>query len=99
MPQSLPLLGEITTVGRDITNVISLRTDQSVSRFHAAIVEYPAGYCVRDVGSSNGTFVNDNRVDGDHHLRSGDEIRLGEVVLVFRDDEPEDLEQTITWKK
>ncbi len=99
LPQRLPLSGEITTIGRDTTNTISLRTDQSVSRFHSAIVEYPGGYCVRDVGSSNGTFVNNKRVEGDQHLRSGDEILLGDVVLVFHDDGAEDLEQTITWKK
>jgi ATP/maltotriose-dependent transcriptional regulator MalT len=51
---------------------------------HAVMERYPAGWAVRDVGSSNGTFLNGERVTGEHRLRDRDEIRVGATRLVFR---------------
>src|SRR5262249_10883306 len=41
-------------------------------------------WCVRDLGSRNGTFVNGDRIIGEHALHSGDEILLGRLRLLFR---------------
>ncbi len=50
---------------------------ESISRKHARISRDAAGYVVEDLGSSNGTFVNDERIQGPKSLRDGDTIRLG----------------------
>jgi predicted component of type VI protein secretion system len=54
-----------------------------VSRLHAVIERYPTGFCVRDLGSANGTFVNGEPVTGETRLRTGDELRLGNSRLTF----------------
>lgn len=79
-----PLQGEEVSVGRAETNGVALASDSAVSRVHAVLVRYGGGWCVRDVGSTNGTFLNGQRVLGEQPLRPGDEIRLGETRLVFR---------------
>ncbi|MGH8999996.1 MAG: FHA domain-containing protein, partial [Acidimicrobiia bacterium] len=77
------LVAERSTMGRSATNDVVVEYDPSVSRLHAVLERYPTGFCVRDLGSANGTFVNGERIIGEHRLRSGDEIRLGNSRLVF----------------
>jgi pSer/pThr/pTyr-binding forkhead associated (FHA) protein len=55
-----------------------------VSRRHAEVVLDGRGYVVRDLGSNNGTFVNDQRVD-ETKLNDGDVVRLGLTYLTFRE--------------
>src|SRR5262245_23512672 len=57
--------------------------DVSVSRRQAEIQQDGAGWVVRDIGSSNGTFVNGERVTGDRPLKAGDEIAIGDFSLFF----------------
>ena len=57
--------------------------DVSVSRRQAEIQQDGAGWVVRDIGSSNGTFVNGERVAGDRALKAGDEIAFGQFSLFF----------------
>jgi predicted component of type VI protein secretion system len=49
-----------------------------VSRHHAEVVWSPGGWVVRDLRSSNGTYVNGVRVDDVHVLRPGQQVRFGE---------------------
>jgi predicted component of type VI protein secretion system len=51
-----------------------------VSRRHARLAWTGTGYIVEDLGSTNGTFVNGERVSGAHALQSGDRLQLGEQV-------------------
>jgi DNA-binding NarL/FixJ family response regulator len=86
-PQGAELIGlEATrvTIGRATTNEVDLSTDSKASRLHAALERLPAGWCIRDLSSRNGTFVNGARVDRDRPLHPGDEIRVGSTRLVFR---------------
>lgn len=62
-----------------------LINDPAVSRFHAAIERVGAVWCIRDLGSTNGTLVNGRRILGERALRDGDEIVLGRTRLVYRD--------------
>ena len=48
-----------------------------MSRLHAVLDRFPAGWCVTDLGSSNGTFVNGERISRAQRLRHGDEVRVG----------------------
>lgn len=73
------------TIGKDAANDLVL-PDATVSRLHAVIERFEAAWVLRDVGSRNGTFVNGERIVGDRVLHKGDEIRLGQSILVFRAD-------------
>ena len=55
----------------------------SVSRWQAEIQHQSDHWVVRDIGSSNGTFVNGQRLTDDHPLRAGDAISFGKVSLFF----------------
>lgn len=54
-----------------------------VSRQHARIGYNGNGYTIEDLGSSNGTWVNGNRLTArqPHPLRSGDHVQLGELLI------------------
>jgi len=74
-------LGDLTTLGRHPSNTIRL-VDREVSKEHANIERMGRDFVLRDLGSSNGTFVNGRRV-AELRLRDGDEITLGASKLVF----------------
>lgn len=48
-----------------------------VSRHHCAILVDPSGVAIRDFGSRNGTYVNDERVIGERELQPGDRLKIG----------------------
>ncbi len=83
-PQLESLDGDHVTLGRGPENDVSLPWDRTVSVLHAVLRQYGSGWSVRDLGSTNGTFVNNAPVVTEHRLRNGDEIRLGSSRLVFR---------------
>jgi hypothetical protein len=70
-----------TTLGREAGAGIRLDGDDYVSARHARIDVRPDGVWVNDLGSTNGTFVNDGRVNGARHVRAGDVIRVGATEL------------------
>jgi pSer/pThr/pTyr-binding forkhead associated (FHA) protein len=81
----IPVRGERTTIGKAAENDISLPDDPAVSRLHAVLEQFPAGWCLTDVGSSNGTWLNGERVFTARRLRHGDEIQIGHTRLLVRD--------------
>ncbi len=75
-------------IGRSSKNQIRL-TDPAASGKHCAIFfDENRGFIVRDLCSSNGTFVNGKRIGDDTILADGDVIRLGETKCVFSWEEP-----------
>jgi pSer/pThr/pTyr-binding forkhead associated (FHA) protein len=74
-----------TTVGNAPENDIALADDAMASHLHAVLERFQAGWCVTDLGSSNGTWVNGERIWSSRRLRHGDEIRIGQTRLIFRD--------------
>ncbi len=74
-----------STVGKGAENDIPVEDDPTASHLHAVLEHFPAGWCVTDLGSSNGTWVNGERIWASRRLRHGDEIRIGQTRLVFRD--------------
>jgi SARP family transcriptional regulator, regulator of embCAB operon len=84
----VPLARPVTTIGRLPTNGVVV-ADPDVSRHHADIRRNKSGFVLVDVGSTNGTSVNGQRV-AEHRLRDGDEIQVGESSLVFVDRRPPD---------
>jgi pSer/pThr/pTyr-binding forkhead associated (FHA) protein len=89
------LAGGRLTVGKGDGNDVVL-DDATVSRLHASLEDFAEGWCVNDLGSSNGTFVNGDRIWGPHRLRHGDEIRVGRSRLVFRSTADAGASQTET---
>ena len=81
----LDLLAERSTIGKAVENEVPLPDDATASRLHAVLERFAAGWCVTDLGSSNGTFVNGERIWASRRLRHGDEIRVGQTRLIFRD--------------
>jgi pSer/pThr/pTyr-binding forkhead associated (FHA) protein len=81
----LSLDADRTTVGKASENDVSLEDDPTASHLHAVLERFPAGWCVTDLGSSNGTWVNGERIWSSRRLRHADEIRVGQTRLVFRD--------------
>jgi predicted component of type VI protein secretion system len=67
------------TIGRDINSDIVIN-DAEVSRRHARLVGQAGGFVLEDLGSTNGTFVNGQRLMGPHLLRPGEMVLLGENV-------------------
>jgi hypothetical protein len=58
-------------------------TDGNTSRHHAQIHRAGSGFVITDLGSTNGTFINGERLVADHRLADGDIIAVGEVSLRF----------------
>src|SRR5436190_19551533 len=87
------------SVGRDISNTIRL-TERNISRKHAMVKRNGVAWNVQDLGSYNGCFVNGVRVSGEHPLRHGDLLQLGDYRLELVDDtiaapDPESKASTI----
>jgi pSer/pThr/pTyr-binding forkhead associated (FHA) protein len=68
-------------IGRDLSNDIVIN-DAEISRRHARLMLQAGGYVLEDLGSTNGTSVNGQRLLGPYILRSGDVITLGEHVNI-----------------
>lgn len=75
------LSGAQLTVGRDGSNRIRLH-DTEVSRRHAEFRQVDGGFVVVDIGSANGTYVNNQKVQ-EALLQAGDQIVIGQTTLVF----------------
>ena len=77
------LEGDQLSIGRDSTNEITIN-DAEVSRRHARLTFQGGKYVLEDLGSTNGTFVNGQRLAGPRVLKAGEVVSFGEqIVLVF----------------
>ena len=79
-----PLEGDQLTIGRDSTNGVAIN-DPEVSRRHARLTFQGGKYVLEDLGSTNGTFVNGQRLSGPHVLKAGDVVALGEQIVLMYD--------------
>jgi hypothetical protein len=72
--------GVALEIGRAAECDISLPETLSVSRQHA-VLRFGAGFVeLKDLGSTNGTYINDQAVGGSSRLRSGDRFQVGTVI-------------------
>jgi len=76
--QVYELMLEKTTVGRGDQNTLVIR-DSSLSSTHCEILMYGSEIIVRDLDSSNGTFVNGGRLNKQSQVKSGETIRFGSI--------------------
>jgi pyruvate/2-oxoglutarate dehydrogenase complex dihydrolipoamide acyltransferase (E2) component len=75
---------ETLTLGRSSKSDVKIDC-ASVSGDHATIRKLDEGYVLRDLGSTNGTKLNGQKVS-EIHLKSGQDIKLGEVIFTFEPD-------------
>jgi pSer/pThr/pTyr-binding forkhead associated (FHA) protein len=69
------------TIGRHSDNAISI-DDARISRHHVRLTRRGNGVQVEDMGSANGTFVNNSRISGPVLLREGDTIGLSQDIIL-----------------
>lgn len=89
------MTGPRVVIGRGRESDVFL-PDYRLSRRHAEIEQRGDAYFLIDLGSTNGTFLNGQRVVGERRLRDGDLISLGESRLVFTSGVPEDVGEAVT---
>ena len=77
---TLKLADGVTSIGRHDDCQIRIKSSQ-VSRRHCELFEAGGKLAIRDLGSSNGTFVNGKKITGQQVLKSGDELTVGTVTL------------------
>ncbi len=93
---SLPDAGEVVhelsestvTIGRVEDNALQI-DDASVSSHHAEIRKTGAGYVLKDLGSTNGTFINGEPLSGEHTLEAGDRVVFGKIEASYATEESE----------
>jgi len=77
------LEGDQINIGRESSNEIAIN-DAEISRRHARLTFQGGKYVLEDLGSTNGTFVNGQRLAGPRVLKAGEVVSFGEqIVLVF----------------
>lgn len=81
---TFPLEGDQLTIGRDASNGVAIN-DAEVSRKHSRLSFQGGKYVIEDLGSTNGTFVNGQRLSGPAVLKPGDVISLGEQIVLMYD--------------
>ena len=77
---SILLLNGVITIGRKDGNTVKL-TDQYVSGNHAKIVVKNNEVLIEDLNSTNGVFINEEKVTGYAKLRANDKIRIGSATF------------------
>lgn len=82
--KEIPLDREQLTIGRKPDNDVVI-DNPAVSGHHAKLARVQAVYFLEDLGSTNGTFVNEKKIDK-KQLRDGDRVTIGKHLLLFEDE-------------
>ena len=77
---TVPLIGEIT-LGREPECTITIDDDVFISQLHLRFYDYEGQPMVEDLGSTNGTFHNGNKLVGSKLLHPGDRLQVGTTVI------------------
>jgi len=94
-PKEFELTRSEIIIGRDPAVDLPI-SSPAVSRRHARLTRDGGHYALEDLGSSNGTFVNEEKLTGRRPLKSGDQIRLGQAItMVFEVPPPQSAPETV----
>lgn len=91
------LAGGVVRIGRDSSNDFAIR-EINASRHHAEVFPREGSYCIRDLGSTNGTQLNGVEIE-EATLKPGDQIAIGESVFVFEDRPKTDSTRVVTFSE
>src|SRR6266446_457526 len=83
--KTIQLQGDHITLGRSSTTELCFADDAGLSRQHLAFEREGEEWNIRDLGSKNGTLLNNVRLTGAMRLRSGDRIAAGHLMIVYDD--------------
>ena len=86
------------TIGRGEDNTIMLNIAE-VSRAHTALTKVEEGYMIRDLGSTNGTFVDKKEIGDKYLLKPGDTVMLGDAIYMTYMADPDPEETLVTPRK
>lgn len=75
-------LGLANTLGRDPENTIQV-LDEKISRHHAVLRHSEGAWTLQDLGSRNGTFLDNQRIEGAIQLSGGEVFRIGDTIMRF----------------
>ena len=78
--KDIPLNKERTTIGRKPHNDIQI-DNLAISGEHAVVITILNDSFLEDLGSTNGTFLNNNKLNNTSYLKKGDEVRVGTAVF------------------
>jgi pSer/pThr/pTyr-binding forkhead associated (FHA) protein len=92
--KTFPLEREEVFMGRDLANDITI-SDPEVSRRHARFIMQDDNVMLEDLGSTNGTFLNGERISTPQQLRPGDVITLGENIVMVIEKSHYDPDATV----
>lgn len=92
--KTFDLQGATATIGREANNEVVIN-DPEVSRKHARLTFQGGTWVIEDLGSTNGTFVNESRLSGPYSLRLGDVVGLGEKIKLVYETSTADMNATM----
>ena len=85
-PQTrFPIRDGATSIGRSSASDIVLKSDDYASGRHARLTRHGGLLYVEDMGSTNGTFVNERKTVGATPLRDGDTVRIGSTIFRYEE--------------
>src|ERR1039457_1294280 len=84
--KTVPLTGERLSIGRSIAAELCFPEDAGLSRLHFAFEAQGEEWMVEDLGSKNGTFVNNIPLKARLILKPGDRITAGHIFIVYSPD-------------
>lgn len=84
----IPLEKAIVLIGRQADCDVSLTHSRKISRRHCCIAQVNNKFVVRDLGSTNGVFLNGNRIQKECEIQIGDNLIIGDVRFTFQDEAP-----------
>jgi pSer/pThr/pTyr-binding forkhead associated (FHA) protein len=80
-----PVRDGATSIGRSSASDIVLKSDDYASGRHARLTRHGGLLYVEDMGSTNGTFVNERKTVGATPLRDGDTVRIGSTIFRYEE--------------
>lgn len=92
--KTFDLQGPSATIGREANNEVVIN-DPEVSRKHTRLTFQGGTWVIEDLGSTNGTFVNESRLSGPYSLRLGDVVGLGEKIKLIYETSSADMNATM----
>ena len=84
----IPLEKPIVLIGRQADCDVSLTTSRKISRRHCAVAQVNDYYIVRDLNSTNGVFLNGNRIQKECRIEIGDDLIIGDIHFRMQDEVP-----------